>query len=522
LCGVAIYWLDLTWIVAKNGRRVGRLNSLLRADAIPPWSRQQNESSTSAHSEARPLFSPRRTGERARVSSALFEEPMVQRKGFAARALLLTAALFATGSTACLGDREQADEANETEGEAEDVSQDVAPEDHAQHDHSSHDHSSALTVQQWTYCAREGQRCQFTGQRQVRYNHAERGSATRTLTGGTQCVNTLFWTVPYDVDNYCEVLLDVEVGTAGMDMNLMPYVDKSKLPIANEGVGVREIRWTSERPAPYEIGAFRTSCQFSHMNFDDPIVFPGQPGKAHLHAYFGNTQVNAYTTTDSIHTTGNSTCRGGIVNRSAYWVPAVLDPSGAPVKPHSAQIYYKTGYEGVRPGSVRVFPRGLRMIAGDAKSKGPEQERAYWSCETYGGHPRAIPDCQAGDRVVMMVQFPQCWNGVDLDSADHKSHMSYPASGGCPATHPVAIPEITFNIYYDVPPGTRSSDWRLSSDMYDPSLPGGYSAHGDWFEGWDRMVAATFVKYCDQGSNDCHSHLLGDGRALFSSIEPPE
>jgi hypothetical protein len=58
--------------------------------------------------------------------------------------------------------------------------------------------------------------------------------------------------------------------------------------------------------------------------------------------------------------------------------------------------------------------------------------------------------------------------------------------------------------------------------MYDPSLPGGYSAHGDWFEGWDRMIAATFVKYCDQGSNDCHSHLLGDGRALFSSIEPDE
>jgi hypothetical protein len=119
----------------------------------------------------------------------------------------------------------------------------------------------------------------------------------------------------------------------------------------------------------------------------------------------------------------------------------------------------------------------------------------------------------------MMVEFPQCWNGQDLDSPDHKSHMAYPVDGACPSTHPVAIPEISFNIYYDVPEGTKSSEWRLASDMYEESLPGGYSAHADWFEGWDPEVAEAFVKNCDQASKDCQSHMLGDGRMIFNSLE---
>jgi hypothetical protein len=305
-------------------------------------------------------------------------------------------------------------------------------------------------------------------------------------------------------------------------MAMGPYIDMSKLPTGNPGVSTVQIQATDEVPQPYEIGAFRTSCEFSHMNNDDPIVFPGQPGKAHLHAYFGNSGANASSTPDSLHNSGNSTCRGGIANRSAYWVPAVIDKNGAPIKPHSAQVYYKTGYEGIRPNQVQVFPQGLRMIAGDAKSTAAGQTRAFWSCETYNGHPNAVPDCQAGDKVVMMVQFPQCWNGKDLDSTDHKSHMSYPVNNACPSTHPIAIPEISFNIYYEVPAGTRSSQWRLSSDMYDSKLPGGYSAHGDWFEGWDRQVAETFVKNCDQASKDCKSHLLGDGRMIYNSLEPQE
>ena len=57
--------------------------------------------------------------------------------------------------------------------------------------------------------------------------------------------------------------------------------------------------------------------------------------------------------------------------------------------------------------------------------------------------------------------------------------------------------------------------WRLSSDVYDRSLPGGYSAHGDWFNGWKSDISDAFAKNCLQTQKDCHAHLLGDGRKIF-------
>ena len=36
-------------------------------------------------------------------------------------------------------------------------------------------------------------------------------------------------------------------------------------------------------------GAFRLLCNWSKMSNDDPIVYPGQPGAAHHHTFFGNT-----------------------------------------------------------------------------------------------------------------------------------------------------------------------------------------------------------------------------------------
>jgi hypothetical protein len=200
------------------------------------------------------------------------------------------------------------------------------------------------------------------------------------------------------------------------------------------------------------------------------------------------------------------------VNRSAYWVPALIDASGKPVKPDAIDVYYKSGYLGIAPTEIQTFPSGLRVIAGSAKSSGP-QEHAYWAChENYIGHPSTIPQCETGDQLVMVVEFPQCWDGTNLDSGNHTSHMSYPVDGKCPSTHPVAIPLISFNVLYPV---SDVTGWRLSSDMYDSALPGGYSAHGDWFEGWDPEISKTFMENCVRKGVDCHSHLLGDGRSIL-------
>lgn len=93
--------------------------------------------------------------------------------------------------------------------------------------------------------------------------------------------------------------------------------------------------------------------------------------------------------------------------------------------------------------------------------------------------------------------------------------MAYPIAGrGCPATHPVVLPEITFSIVYPVTEANAPLRWRLSSDNYSTSLPGGYSAHADWFNGWQPAIMDTFVRNCNRPVLDCRSHLLGDGRAI--------
>jgi hypothetical protein len=377
------------------------------------------------------------------------------------------------------------------------------------HDHMTGSHMSALA--QWTHCANHGQTCTFSGTKQVRYG-ANGVYTTATFTNGVRCSGRAFG-IRSSRSFHCE--FDAADPMA-MPMGNMPYVDESAIPTGDPGVSVVQIKPTTDQPAPTADGTgdFRNVCKFSHMNFDDPIVFPGRERATHLHAYFGNTLADGMSTAESLRTTGNSTCRAGTANRTAYWVPAVLDAKGVPQKPADSHFYYKTGYGGIAPSAIKAFPAGLRILAGDPKATAA-QPHAYWSChEFYLPRSASIANCGVGNHAVMSVEFPQCWNGRDLDSTDHRSHMAYPENGACPSTHPVAIPAISFNVLYPIP-STGTAGWRLASDMYDPSLPGGLSAHGDWFDGWDPDVAEAFVKNCDNKAVDCHSHLLGDGREIY-------
>jgi hypothetical protein len=278
-------------------------------------------------------------------------------------------------------------------------------------------------------------------------------------------------------------------------------------------------------PGGDSVGNMRTTCEFSHMNFDDPIVFPGQRNATHLHAFFGNTGANAFSTTQSLTTTGNSTCRGGTLNRSAYWVPAIIDTrTGRPIVPASPihdgapehGFYYKTKYSQIPFPSYQAPPTGLRMIAGDPKATTPQDRYIVgFSCSS-GGESSSIPSCPVGSYVTMRVTFPNCWDGRNLDSPDHKSHMAYAVGAGggtCPSSHPVPIPEIAFNIHWAVRSGDDTRFWRLSSDNY--SGPGGYSLHGDWWDGWDLPTMQTQVRNClNAAPRECGSGNLGNGRHL--------
>lgn len=48
-----------------------------------------------------------------------------------------------------------------------------------------------------------------------------------------------------------------------------------------------------------------------------------------------------------------------------------------------------------------------------------------------------------------------CWDGVNIDSDDHKSHVAYPSNGTfettgtCPDSHPVRLPQVMYEVMWD-------------------------------------------------------------------------
>jgi len=221
---------------------------------------------------------------------------------------------------------------------------------------------------------------------------------------------------------------------------------------------------------------FNVACGFSHRNNDDPIVFPGAPGRSHNHTYIGNTSVDASSTPASLRG-GETTCDVA-ADASTYWTPTLYEGT-EPLPPLAAILYYTRH----TTSSIVSLPPGLKMVAGDPNAKRPQQRSVVsWSCG--GGAAKRfviVPQCSEESALVFNVRFPNCWNGRSTDSADHKRHMAYSAGGACPASHPVRVPTISLVMIYQ----STTRHARLSS--------GKFGAHADFMNGWEDDVLARLV-----------------------------
>ena len=59
-------------------------------------------------------------------------------------------------------------------------------------------------------------------------------------------------------------------------------------------------------------------------------------------------------------------------------------------------------------------------------------------------------NCSDGLRLELM--FPSCWNGKDLDSEDHKSHMAYPdqvITGDCPSGYDTRVVSLLYEVIWN-------------------------------------------------------------------------
>ncbi len=251
------------------------------------------------------------------------------------------------------------------------------------------------------------------------------------------------------------------------------------------------------------LGRFVTICEYSHTLPDDPIVAPGVKGGSHLHDFFGSPSTNFRSTTSSLQRTRRTTCEIP-ENRSAYWVPSLL-VDGKEVRPTALRAYYTAA--GKAPRSVQPIPRGLRMVAGDPKATSAQKTSiTRWFCYTdqLSSFLNTVPGpyCPRGPaNLVLIVFFPDCWDGRNADSADHKSHMAYTRSNAlgtervCPSSHPVPIPRLGIRIVY---PNEGGPDAVLSSG-------GKHSAHADFMDGWETAAHVALVNRCIRGGINCSS-----------------
>lgn len=293
-------------------------------------------------------------------------------------------------------------------------------------------------------------------------------------------------------------------------------------------------------------GAFRVAFSgFKFLN-DDPILYPNQQGRAHLHAFFGNMAVDFTTTIANIRANCVSVAAGGGGNCTGYWQPTLFDmATNTAVELDTGLFYYKATTGGIL--RQERLPVGLRMIAGNPFAT-TEISHANFTCfnratGTSSGGQTQLPSCKwpQYDHLEAHVSFPACvqddGNGNPvLDSPDHQSHVvyqhnpsipTYPNSGSqmfgnnhpvtgtpvgrnwCPTSHPHLITELRQIFIGKIKAGQDTATWRLSSDNYDLTVPAGLSLHGDWMNGWMPEIEERFFTNCNRSPIDCGINYIG-------------
>jgi len=259
---------------------------------------------------------------------------------------------------------------------------------------------------------------------------------------------------------------------------------------------------------------FTLNCVPLTIQRSDPIVNPGVAG-GHVHSVIGG---NAFQRTmgPMDATKANETTCNKALDHSNYWVPQLYhqraDNMWEMVEYRGSAVYYEIracdytpnekycNYTGVDFKIPLAFPDGFRMVAGDPLRRTQNdsdfaQRAVHVSCIGGKGQFTGFPPHRC-DTMRWEVYFPSCWDGINLDTPDHKSHVAYPIAdfnfGVCPQSHPVALFSIFYEFFFTT--GVYADINKFAFANGDPT---GYGFHGDFVMGWtDRALLQTAHRDC--------------------------
>ncbi|CAO1620677.1 unnamed protein product [Parajaminaea phylloscopi] len=239
----------------------------------------------------------------------------------------------------------------------------------------------------------------------------------------------------------------------------------------------------------------------------DPIL--SNSTSSHAHAFVGSAAILPGQKKSEMCTTSSVKA-----DRSNYWAPQLYYYHGNnktfdTVPLSYVNTYYLNRYGPnikEKAGALKAYPKGFKMIAGNASlyhGADPDTTKAkavsFVCLNAHGGNQTTtLPDgpCPWGLRT--QIVFPSCWNGKDLDSANHQSHVAYPVggqadTGDCPRSHPVKLP----TLFYEFVWGTEQLQrHKKSGFVLSNGDAVGHSMHADFVAGWNVGVLQKAIDTC--------------------------
>ncbi|WP_189301719.1 DUF1996 domain-containing protein [Streptomyces cinerochromogenes] len=318
-------------------------------------------------------------------------------------------------------------------------------------------------------------------------------------------------------------------------------------PVASDYADITAVPPDAPAPAPQDgasRGTFTSDCGVNAnglFNSDNVIVAPGvSNGAHHFHDYVGNQANTAFASDEDLARAGTS-CADRRDKSSYYWPVLRLQDgtqerdAGAPgggtegnagriVTPEQVTLTFV----GNPRGKVTAMPRLLRIITGDAKAfvNGPGNANASWSCTGYENRQLKdkYPLCPPGSDVVRTFRFQSCWDGRNIDSANHRTHVAFTTDdGSCPAGFR-PIPQLVQRIVYDVDAPSVTDGGRtvplFAVDSFPEQLHKPVTDHGDFINVFDEDLMREMVD-CINSGRTCGASGDDSGTTVTPAPTPP-